>query len=66
MSDRPKGEGQMKCSPWSSRFGVGHRSKTSTLEKCNVKKPPKPMEKDHGEGQDPNSAAVPVKRKPAV
>jgi hypothetical protein len=57
MPDRSKGGDQTKCSPWSSRLEVGHGAINSTLEKCSATKPPEPMEKDHGEGQDLNRAA---------
>jgi hypothetical protein len=40
MPDRPKGKGQTKCSPWSSRLEVGHRANNTTLEKCTVMKLP--------------------------
>jgi hypothetical protein len=42
---------------------VGHGANNATLEKCTVTKPSEPIEKDHGEGQDPNRAVVPVKRR---
>jgi hypothetical protein len=34
-----------------------------TLEKSTVAKPPKPMVKDHGGGQDPRRVLAPVKRR---
>jgi hypothetical protein len=38
MPDRSKGRGQMKCSPWSSRLGVGHGTNDPAPEKCAVTK----------------------------
>jgi hypothetical protein len=38
MQDRSKGRGQMKCSPWFSRLGVG-READSTQNKFAVTKP---------------------------
>jgi hypothetical protein len=43
MQDRSNGRDQMKCSPWPSRFGVGHGDNNLTLEKS-VTKPPEPTE----------------------
>jgi hypothetical protein len=36
MPDKSKGRGQMKCSPWSSRLGIGRGANESTPEKCTV------------------------------
>jgi hypothetical protein len=46
-----------------SRLGVG-RGATDPLtpEKFSVTKPPEPMEKDHGGGQNPHWVAAPVKK----
>jgi hypothetical protein len=52
MSDRSKGMGQTKSSPWSSRLGVGREVCKPTPEKSTVTKPPETMEKDHGGDHD--------------
>jgi hypothetical protein len=39
MPDRSKSRIPTKCSPWSSRFGVGHGADDSTPEKGAVTKP---------------------------
>jgi hypothetical protein len=62
MPDRSKGRGQTKCSPWSSRLGVGRGTNNATPEKCTVTKPPEPME-DHGGGQEPHRVVAPVEKK---
>jgi hypothetical protein len=36
MPDRSKGRGQKKCSPWSSRLGVGRGAHDPTPEKFTV------------------------------
>jgi hypothetical protein len=41
MPDRSKGMGQMKCSLWSSRLGVGYWANNPTPEKFTVMKPHK-------------------------
>jgi hypothetical protein len=35
-----KGRGQMKCSPWSPKLGVGHGANDPTPPKKTVTKPP--------------------------
>jgi hypothetical protein len=39
MPDRSKGTGQMNCSSWSSRFGVGRRASEPIPEIYTVTKP---------------------------
>jgi hypothetical protein len=63
MPYRSKGKGQTKCSPWSSRLGVGREAKHPTPEKSTVAKSPEPMEEHHGGGQDPHRDVAPVKKK---
>jgi hypothetical protein len=39
MPDRSKGRDQMKCSPWSTRWGVGCGAYNPTMEKFTDTKP---------------------------
>jgi hypothetical protein len=51
VSGRSKGTGQTRCTPWSSRLGVGRGTNNPTLEKYTVTKLPEPMEEDQRGGQ---------------
>jgi hypothetical protein len=53
----------MKCRPLSSRVVVGLGANNPTPEKITVKKPPEPVEEDHGGCQDPHKVIAPVKEK---
>jgi hypothetical protein len=44
MPHRSKSRGQIKCSPWSYKLGVGHGASNITPGKSTVKKPQAPME----------------------
>jgi hypothetical protein len=63
MPNRSNGKGQTNCSPWSSRMGVGRGANDATPKRTIATKPPEPMEKNHGGGQDPHSVVEPVKKK---
>jgi hypothetical protein len=58
MPDRSKGSGQKKCSPWSSRLGVGRGAIDPTSGKVTVTKPPD----YHGGRQDAYTVVAPVKK----
>jgi hypothetical protein len=57
MPNMSKGRIQTKCSPWSSRLGVGCWANDPTPKKITVMKPP-----DRGAGQDPHRVLAPVKK----
>jgi hypothetical protein len=48
MPDRSKSRGLMKCSPWSTRFGVRHGANDPTLKKFTVTKPCRMPRPTHG------------------
>jgi hypothetical protein len=45
MLDRSKGRGQMNCSPWSFRFGIGRGANNPTLKRL--------LLRNHGGDEDP-------------
>jgi hypothetical protein len=53
MPDRSKDMSQTKCSPWSSRLGVGHGATTPPQKNL--------LLRNHGKAQDPNRVAASVK-----
>jgi hypothetical protein len=58
MPDSSKCKDQMKCSPWSSRLGVGHGANNPTLEKIYCHE----TLGANGGGKDPHRVVSPAKK----